>query len=73
MNARFRIGKTYKFTNIKDSKAYISDRPLVYTGYSDGIYYFKFKTSNNTQLCPKKWIEKGDILVETEWDKRRTA
>lgn len=66
MNARFRIGKTYKFKVIQ--KVFISDEPLVYMGYSGTGYKFKGDTLSG-QFCPKNWIENGYVSVKTEQDK----
>lgn len=74
MNARFRIGNVYNFKMLDRNTAYISERPLVYVGYSHGYFNFRFKgaISGVSQICPKDWLENKPLVeVTTEWDKQR--
>ncbi len=70
MNARFRIGKEYRFT--VNSNFFISAKPLEYVGYSEGDFVFNIKNTwggEYSQLLPKEVLEAGEVSVKTEWDK----
>ncbi len=71
MNARFRIGKKYRFKMVTDN-FYISQRTLIYDGcFRVGFgKYYKFLTPDGfSQHCHASWIENGDVTVNSEWDK----
>jgi hypothetical protein len=80
MNARFRIGKYYKFKLLSDKYFIINDRPLKYIGYSPDCKRFHFiatreingKTVSVPQTIHVRTLEsKKYVEVDTEWTKWR--
>lgn len=68
MNARFRIGRLYKFKML--GGCYISEEPLVYMGYilEDGrmVYMFEFLSNSNGSMTLRQRLDR-DGLKEVEY------
>ena len=69
MNARFRIGRTYKFTITpkgKECSIYIYEGNLRYLCFSFDVKTYDFALTSffKGQACPRTWIEKGYVTYQ---------
>ena len=65
MNARFRIGRTYRFTSIGQN--YIANDDLIYLGFDKilKVYKFSFKSDNMFgQVCNREWINTRKVTYK---------